>query len=238
MHGHGAGLREEARGREVRGEIWVGDGVGGVGGDRGAAAGRGGQGERVFFFHFFFISSSGGKKKKKNSPFFFSLFCLSLSQSPPPKLHHHQAAYGIARNWAAFAALVTALRERGELTGAEVRSLMVEHGAVPFADPFCDGFGWDEEGELVWPGKKAGQGQGQGEGGSGRNAALPDAYVARLRPRKRGPVEAPPPSSSPEAGGESSVPRVNPFYPPGKVEGMPEFGERPAVFRFEDSPSQ
>ena len=103
---------------------------------------------------------------------------------------------------------------------------MVEHGAVPYSDPFCDGFGWDEDGELVWPGKK-------GEGGS-RPAALPDAYVARLHPRKRGPVEAPPPP----AGGEGGVPSVNPFYPPGKVEGMPEFGERPAVFRFEDIPSQ
>ena len=109
---------------------------------------------------------------------------------------------------------------------------MVEHGAVPYSDPFCDGFGWDEDGELVWPGKK-GEGEGEGEGGS-PNPALPDAYVARLQPRKRGPVEAPP-----QPAGEAGVsPSFNPFYPPGKVEGMPEFGERPAVFRFEDIPSQ
>jgi hypothetical protein len=100
---------------------------------------------------------------------------------------------------------------------------MVDHGAVPFSDPFCDGFGWDEEGELVWPGKGGG---GGGEGGGG-GPALPDAYVARLRPRSKGRVEAP---------GENLG--ANPFYPPGKVGGMPEFGERPAVFRLEDIPSQ
>lgn len=98
---------------------------------------------------------------------------------------------------------------------------MVQHGAVPYSDPFCDGFGWDEEGELVWPGK--------GEGNSSSKPSLPDAYVSRLQPReKRRVVEAP-----------KENPSANPFYPPGgKVEGMPEFGERPAVFRFEDIPSQ
>ena len=181
---------------------------------------------RGFVFYFLFFSFFDARGKNKNPLFLPPLVLFSF---PPSKLstpnnpNRPQAAYGIARNWAAFAALVTALRERGELTGAEVRSLMVDHGAVPFSDPFCDGFGWDEEGELVWPGKGGG---GGGEGGGG-GPALPDAYVARLRPRSKGRVEAP---------GENLG--ANPFYPPGKVGGMPEFGERPAVFRLEDIPSQ
>lgn len=97
---------------------------------------------------------------------------------------------------------------------------MVDKGAVPYSDPFCDGFGWDEEGELVWPGK------GEGSGGGEKNAALPDAFVSRLTPREKQPVVA------------SGVPSINPFYPPGKPAGMPELGERPPVFRFEDIPSQ
>ena len=49
---------------------------------------------------------------------------------------------------------------------------MVDHGAVPFSDPFCDGFGWDEEGDLVWPGKKGQGGGGAGEWGEGGGCLL------------------------------------------------------------------
>ena len=108
---------------------------------------------------------------------------------------------------------------------------MVDHGAVPYADPFCDGFGWDEEGELVWPGK------GDGNEREGKPAPPPDAYVSRLTPRKRGPVVAATEANAP----------LNPFFVPGSPfgsssssssPGVPEFGERPPVFRFEDIPSQ
>lgn len=151
-----------------------------------------------------------------------------------------KAAYGIARNWEAFAALVAALRDRGEMSGAEVRELMSSKNAVPFSDPFCDGFGWDETGELVWPGKRRSsseaEGGGGGDGGGGEGAtssssaapALPDAFVARISPRKKRPVGP-------------REPDPNPFYPPGdpsESAGAPKFGERPPVFSFEDLPRQ
>ena len=102
---------------------------------------------------------------------------------------------------------------------------MVEHGAIPYADPFCDGFGWDEEGVLTWPGK----GEETDVTGKERRAALPDSYVSGLSARPRGPVEPP-----------KENPSVNPFYPPGGKAGgqISEFGQRPEVFRFEDIPSQ
>lgn len=60
--------------------------------------------------------------------------------------------YGLTVNYSTLAALVEALLEKDTLTGAEVRELMEQHSAKPFPDPYLEGFGWDEDKQLVFPG--------------------------------------------------------------------------------------
>ena len=60
--------------------------------------------------------------------------------------------YGLTINYAALAALVEALLEKDTLTGAEVRAILTKHDAKPFPDPYVDGFGFDADQRLVFPG--------------------------------------------------------------------------------------
>lgn len=68
-----------------------------------------------------------------------------------------KASYGLAVNYKALEALTEALMERESLTGEQVSSLLQEHGVKSFPDPFIDGFGWDSDGNLNYPGKPAQQ---------------------------------------------------------------------------------
>lgn len=52
----------------------------------------------------------------------------------------------------AFVALVDALVERGSMSGAEIRALLKENGAVPFEEPTMSEYSWTEDGALITPG--------------------------------------------------------------------------------------
>jgi hypothetical protein len=68
-----------------------------------------------------------------------------------------KAAFGLVQNWESLKAVTQALMENESITGDRLREIMEENDAQGFPDPFVSGFGWDEEGEVIYPGSaKAG----------------------------------------------------------------------------------
>ena len=63
-----------------------------------------------------------------------------------------KALYGLTINYTALSALVELLLERDTLSGEEVRSVLAANNALAFPDPYVQGFGWDENGTLTFPG--------------------------------------------------------------------------------------
>ncbi|KAK9813430.1 hypothetical protein WJX73_008508 [Symbiochloris irregularis] len=63
-----------------------------------------------------------------------------------------KALYGLTVNYKALSVLVETLLERDTLTGAQVAEILEQNDAFGFPDPYVEGFGWSEDGELVAPG--------------------------------------------------------------------------------------
>ena len=63
-----------------------------------------------------------------------------------------KASFGLAVNYKALEALVEALVSKETLTGKEVQDILEANDVVRYPDPFVDGFGWDNEGSLFFPG--------------------------------------------------------------------------------------
>lgn len=63
-----------------------------------------------------------------------------------------KALYGLTLNYKALHALVDRLLRDSTLTGEQVAEVLNGAGLVPFPDPFVEGFTWDENGRLVYPG--------------------------------------------------------------------------------------
>ena len=66
-----------------------------------------------------------------------------------------KAAFGLVQNWEALKAVTQALMDAESISGDQLRSIMEVHGAQSFPDPFVEGFGWDENGDVVYPGSAA-----------------------------------------------------------------------------------
>ncbi|KAK9810298.1 hypothetical protein WJX72_008286 [[Myrmecia] bisecta] len=63
-----------------------------------------------------------------------------------------KAYYGLVANYAVYEKLIAALLERQTMTGDELARFLEDNGVVHFPDPFVEGFEWDENGRLVFPG--------------------------------------------------------------------------------------
>ena len=63
-----------------------------------------------------------------------------------------KALYGLTLNYKPLEALVTRLLRDSTLSGEQVAEVLNGAGLVPFPDPFVEGFQWDENGRLVYPG--------------------------------------------------------------------------------------
>ena len=63
-----------------------------------------------------------------------------------------KALYGLTLNYKPLNALVDRLLRDSTLSGEEVAEVLDGAGLVPFPDPFVEGFTWDENGRLVFPG--------------------------------------------------------------------------------------
>lgn len=63
-----------------------------------------------------------------------------------------KALYGLTLNYKALHALVDRLLRDSTLTGEQVAQVLKGAGLVPFPDPFVEGFAWDAQGRLVYPG--------------------------------------------------------------------------------------
>ena len=63
-----------------------------------------------------------------------------------------KALYGLTLNYKPLHALVDRLLRDSTLTGEQVAEVLDGEGLVPFPDPFVEGFAWDEEGRLIYPG--------------------------------------------------------------------------------------
>ena len=63
-----------------------------------------------------------------------------------------KALYGLTFNYKPLHALVDRLLRDSTLSGEEVAEVLDGAGLVPFPDPFVEGFTWDENGRLVYPG--------------------------------------------------------------------------------------
>uniref|UniRef100_A0A383VS33 AAA+ ATPase domain-containing protein n=1 Tax=Tetradesmus obliquus TaxID=3088 RepID=A0A383VS33_TETOB len=90
-----------------------------------------------------------------------------------------KAAYGLAINWKPLQALVDALLQRGVLQGKEVAHILETNGVIHFPDPYTVGFGWEDDGSLLYPFKPRPEGPnspgGGSSSGSGGGGAGPDA---------------------------------------------------------------
>ncbi|KAI7835886.1 hypothetical protein COHA_010231 [Chlorella ohadii] len=64
-----------------------------------------------------------------------------------------KAYYGLATNYNALTALAKELMEQESMTGAEVRALLEREGVKRFDDTDTEGYGWNKDGGLNWPGK-------------------------------------------------------------------------------------
>lgn len=63
-----------------------------------------------------------------------------------------KALYGLALNYKPLHALVDRLLRDATLTGEEVAEVLNGAGLVPFPDPYVEGFTWDDNGRLIYPG--------------------------------------------------------------------------------------
>lgn len=63
-----------------------------------------------------------------------------------------KALYGLALNYKPLHALVDRLLRDSTLTGEEVAEVLNGAGLVPFPDPYVEGFTWDDNGRLIYPG--------------------------------------------------------------------------------------
>lgn len=63
-----------------------------------------------------------------------------------------KAYYGLVVNYEALQALVETLLEREMMGGPEVAALLEKHNVKKFPDPWVQGFYWDDDGFLAWPG--------------------------------------------------------------------------------------
>ncbi|KAK9821723.1 hypothetical protein WJX81_004862 [Elliptochloris bilobata] len=63
-----------------------------------------------------------------------------------------KAYYGLVINYRALEALIDRLLVKETLTGNEVREIAQEAGLKPFPDPYVEGFKFDDEGQVVYPG--------------------------------------------------------------------------------------
>ncbi|WIA15942.1 hypothetical protein OEZ85_012685 [Tetradesmus obliquus] len=90
-----------------------------------------------------------------------------------------KAAYGLAINWKPLQALVDTLLQRGVLQGKEVAHILETNGVIHFPDPYTVGFGWEDDGSLLYPFKPRPEGPNSpGDGSSssgGGGGAGPDA---------------------------------------------------------------
>ena len=60
--------------------------------------------------------------------------------------------FGLAVNYKPLQALVETLERDEVLTGDQVADILEANGAARFPDPFVEGFGFDENSKLVYPG--------------------------------------------------------------------------------------
>jgi cell division protease FtsH len=72
-----------------------------------------------------------------------------------------KAYYGLASNYKALQALVEQLLEDATLSGDQVQQVLQENGVTPFPDPFVEGFKWDKNGRLLYPGAEESEQDGQ-----------------------------------------------------------------------------
>ena len=63
-----------------------------------------------------------------------------------------KALYGLTLNYKPLEALVQRLLRDTTLSGEQVADLLNDAGVIPFPDPFVEGFKWDDNGRLVYPG--------------------------------------------------------------------------------------
>jgi len=63
-----------------------------------------------------------------------------------------KALYGLTLNYKPLEALVERLLRDTTLSGEQVADVLNEAGVIPFPDPFVEGFKWDDNGRLVYPG--------------------------------------------------------------------------------------
>ena len=63
-----------------------------------------------------------------------------------------KAMFGLAVNYKPLQALVETLERDEVLTGGQVADILEANGAARFPDPFVEGFGFDENSKLVYPG--------------------------------------------------------------------------------------
>ena len=77
----------------------------------------------------------------------WSLVCVQLLQAAEAK-----AFYGLAVNYKALEAVVRALTESSAITGAELRTLLEDNNIQHYPDAFTEGFAFDENGILQYPG--------------------------------------------------------------------------------------
>ena len=66
-----------------------------------------------------------------------------------------KAYWGLAVNFNALKELASCLEKQETLTGEEVSELLENHDVAKFSDAYVDGFSWDSDGSLVWPGKRS-----------------------------------------------------------------------------------
>lgn len=71
--------------------------------------------------------------------------CRELLESAEAK-----AYYGLAMNYEALEKLVESLLAKDSISGKQVDDIFKEHGTLKFPDPFIVGFGWDDNGELLY----------------------------------------------------------------------------------------
>lgn len=63
-----------------------------------------------------------------------------------------KASYGLALNYKPLQALVERLLVKETLSGQEVAETLNGAGAIPFPDPYLEGFQWGADGGLRYPG--------------------------------------------------------------------------------------
>ena len=63
-----------------------------------------------------------------------------------------KAIYGLTLNYKQFEILVQRLLDERTLEREQLQAFMEETGVIRFPDPFTDGFRWDDNGHLVYPG--------------------------------------------------------------------------------------